>query len=168
MSLTEWDVISGPAQKVLPVQFPGQDEPRRFTLTEQTPADLVTHYRRQDRAKKEAVERLEKEEYVDDSGHLLATAMEVWLDLLTPAIVNLLSSPADGKPPATLEEVQSLTERQKTEIINRQDELSGLPEALGNGFNLLKEALPRRVADWILSFSESEQTSPPPATQPTP
>lgn len=158
--LPEFDLVSGPAQKVVPVQFPGQAEPRRFILTEQTPAEMVRYFREQDQAKFAAVTQLEQEEHSDEPGYMVGRAMELWLDLLTPTIVALLSEPADEGSPATAEEVQTLNYRQKTDIIKCQDTLSGLPEALGNGLNLLEEALPRQVADWMLSSSKSEPPSP--------
>jgi hypothetical protein len=99
---------------------------------------------------------------------MLAEAMESYLDLLAPTLVELLAQPNDGLPAATTDEVRSLTNRQKLEIIERQDELSGLPEALGNGLRLLQVALPRQVADLILPSLESEQTSPELGTPQTP
>lgn len=167
MSLPEFDLISGPAQKVLPVQFPGQGQVRRFTLTEQTPAELVGYYRKQDQAKYAAIGELEKREGPHDPTALLAEAMERYLDLLAPTLVELLAEPADGMPAATLDEIRTLTNRQKLQIIECQDQISGLPEALGNGLNLLQVALPRQVAALIAPSSASPQTSPEPATAPT-
>ena len=161
--LPEFDLITGPAKKVLPVQFPGQEQPRRFVLTEQTPAELVAYFRRQDQAKRNAIAQLESELPNEDT---LAKATELFLDLLSPTIVQLLSCPYDGMPGATTEEVRSLTARQREAIIKAQDELSGLAEALGNGLGLLEVAMPRQVASTLLSLN-SEPTAPDVTSLPT-
>lgn len=154
MNLPEFDLISGPAQKVLPVQFPGQGQVRRFVLTEQTPAELVAYFRRQDQARRNALNTLESETPHED---ILAKATELFLDLLAPAIVDLLAHPADGMPAATADEVRSLTSRQKVAIIGAQDDLSGLTEALGNGLNLLELATGRQVASTLISSPSAPQ-----------
>lgn len=166
--LPEFDLISGPAQKVLPVQFPGQGQVRKFVLTEQTPAELVVYYRQQKVAEQAALQELEARVGPIDPGEMLAEAVELYLNILAPNIVELLAVPFDGLDPATSEEVRTLTNRQKLEIIERQDELSGLPEALGNGLRLLQIALPRQVADLILPSLESEPTLLDQDTPPTP
>lgn len=162
MDLPEFDIVTGPARKVIPIEF--VSGVRRFVLREQTPAELVRYFRRQDAAKRQAIAQLELENDLDDA---LATATDLFLGLLDDTLRELLSTPADGLPPATAGEIKTLTARQKKTIIECQDELSGLAEALGNGLGLLEEALPRQVASTILSSSLA-QTAPEQDTPKTP
>lgn len=137
--LPEFDVITGPARKVLPVEFPSEQGPviRKFILSEHTPVELMEYYRRQQQATLAAVEQLKPQ--LGKQG-CVGVATDLFIDLATPILVDVLKEPADSLPAPTTEDLMKLTVRQRQSILAAQDKISLLDEVLGNGIDLLDKA----------------------------
>lgn len=126
---------------------------RRFRLVEMSAADQ----RRFVQMQLEPVERVIAEmrdlpEQPADSpqGPRIVQAMEKWTAANEPLLLWLLRNPVDGGPPADAALLAEITDRQRVQIIQIQDELNDSQAVLGNAVRLLTQAEARRKKDELL------------------
>jgi hypothetical protein len=136
--------IAPPEEVLLPVALPvpGSSplryEERKFVLREHTPAGLCDYFADQQQARMRALVEFAS---LPPEERTKEVSLRIWSEMHAPFVAQILSEPADGGEPATIEACQLLSHTRRAEVLAAQEQLSGLEEALGNALDLISPLL---------------------------
>lgn len=136
--------IAPPEVAVLPVAMPvpgstplGFAE-RKFYLREHTPEGLCDYFASKQESRARALLAFAS---LPPDERTREASLRVWGEMHAPVVLSLLQEPADGLEPASQAEVALLTHTARAQILEAQEQLSGLEEALGNALDLVSQAI---------------------------